>query len=270
MTACHVCGFAEPTVLEQPGSPFCLVSSDGKPAAGEAQFLHCPLCGVTQKAVLPNCGISAFLAYENYAHPEKPHPRDQEIADLILDFSPPNGARILDIGCGRGHLLRLLNECGPDFRLSGSEYDGYCRESVLAIPGVEEFFIQKAYRGPYDVIVLSHVLEHIPDPISFLRSIVGHLAPSGHMLVAVPNLATNPLDLVVADHCTHFTGRTLTMVCESAGFAVESLSARIVPRELVAILSTDHVQQPMLHLDRMRTRLGALRSALELARWEGK
>ena len=110
------------------------------------------------------------------------------------------------------------------------------REAVLSLPGVERFYSgpdPKSYEGTFDVISLSHVLEHVLDPIAFLKRISGQLAKRGRILVASPDLRPNPIDLVIADHCTHFEEHSLAYVAEKAGLAVDLLSASLLPKELM-------------------------------------
>jgi SAM-dependent methyltransferase len=153
--------------------------------------------------------------------------------------SLPEQGRLLDVGCSSGNLLTSFHGLRPTWRLSGTEQVDTWRDTVLALPGVEAFYSgpEPSYDGRFDVISLSHVLEHVPDPVSFLKGISGHLGEGGRILLASPNLRQNPIDLVIADHCTHFDEGSLSYVAERAGLTIELLSARLLPKELVAILA---------------------------------
>jgi hypothetical protein len=85
------------------------------------------------------------------------------------------------------------------------------------------------------VISLSHVLEHVPDPRAFLRALLAHIAPGGCFLIAVPDLRQNPIDLVIADHCTHFDANSFGRMLHNAGLAIDMLASDGLPKELVAI-----------------------------------
>jgi len=101
-------------------------------------------------------------------------------ADHVLELSAgfPAGAqppaRVLDIGCGDGALLAELAERRTDWRLAGIELaERAARLAAARCPKAEI----RAYDGetlPYgerefDLAILSHVLEHVPDPLGLLR-----------------------------------------------------------------------------------------------------
>jgi SAM-dependent methyltransferase len=96
---------------------------------------------------------------------------------------------ILDVGCGAGGPLRRWRRCG--YRdLTG--VDPYLKEEsdepglVLRRGGLD------AVTGTFDLIMMHHVLEHMPDPAGALRLARCLLRPGGSMLVRVP-LAGSPL-----------------------------------------------------------------------------
>jgi 2-polyprenyl-3-methyl-5-hydroxy-6-metoxy-1,4-benzoquinol methylase len=230
------------------------VSSDAQPVSGMAEFSLCANCLAVQKAVTPTWHAMAEQIYARYdinhqsqgAEPmifdsgKGSGPRSLILLRNFLDVvSLPKEGRLLDIGCSNGNLLKSFHDLRPSWKLSGYELVDTWREAVLSLPGVERFYSgpNPSYDGTFDVISLSHVLEHVPDPITFLKQHSGRLAERGRILVASPNLRQNPIDLVIADHCTHFEEHSLAYVAEKAGLAVELLSASLLPKELVAVLS---------------------------------
>jgi methionine biosynthesis protein MetW len=109
----------------------------------------------------------------------------------------PDGARVLDVGCATGYLAAELGRRGC--RVTGVEADPGAAEQARAhcerviVGDVEDRVVRDgvAALGPFDVVVLGDVLEHLRDPWSVLRA----LAPVGDRVVAsVPNVA-------------HWTGR---------------------------------------------------------------
>lgn len=219
-----------------------------------AEFSLCPNCLAVQKAATPAWHAMREQIYANYdinhqsqgAEPmifdsaKGSGPRSMILLRNFLDsFSLPREGRLLDIGCSNGNLLKSFHALRPCWKLSGYELVDTWRETVLSLPGVERFYSgpNPSYAGTFDVISLSHVLEHVPDPITFLRQVSGQLAEHGRILVASPNLRQNPIDLVIADHCTHFEEHSFAYVAKKAGLAIELLSASLLPKELVAVLS---------------------------------
>jgi 2-polyprenyl-3-methyl-5-hydroxy-6-metoxy-1,4-benzoquinol methylase len=254
VTACHVCGAPAIQALDQGGTRFRLVSSDVQPVDGTAEFGFCPACGTVQKAVTPAWRAMTERIYAHYdinhqgrgAEPmifdsaKGSGPRSLILLRNLLDtIGLPNDGRLLDIGCSNGNLLKSFHGLRPAWKLSGSELSDTWRDAVTALPGVEQFYsgLDPAYAGPYDLVSLSHVLEHVTDPAAFLRRISGQLREGGRILLAVPDLEQNPIDLLIADHCTHFDGESLASVAQRAGLALEFLSTSLLPKELIAVLS---------------------------------
>jgi len=143
------------------------------------------------------------------------------------------GARVLEVGSGIGTITREL-EPG--------------RELLIALE-VEPFYVERLrnlFRGkphvrPYlsdvaladwealraerlDTIVLSNVLEHIPDDAAAVRRFRQVLAPGGRVLVLVPALEQlfGSLDQAVGHH-RRYTPATLRAVLEENGFLIEKL-----------------------------------------------
>lgn len=254
MTDCHVCGRPDAERLVQKTKPYRLVSSDVRPAAGATEYLLCSNCLAVQKAITPAWKAMTEVIYATYdinhqsmgVEPtifdsaKGSGPRSLMLLRNLLDVVElPQQGRLLDFGCSNGNLLKSFHGLRPAWRLSGAELVDQWRDTVLALPGVEAFYSGQShvYDGKFDVISLSHVLEHIPDPSSFLRAMSDHLTDGGRILLATPNLRQNSVDLVIADHCSHFDEDSLRFVAEAAGLTVELLSVTMLPKELVTVLS---------------------------------
>jgi SAM-dependent methyltransferase len=242
----------EPLALKEP--PYRLVSSDVRPVSGVAEFSICPRCLTVQKLITPAWQAMTGQIYANYDINHQSRGAEPTIFDTAKGSGPRSlilmmnfldkvelaeHGRLLDIGCANGNLLKSFHGLRPNWKLSGAEPTEQWKETVLALPAVEAFYggPNPAYSGQFDVISLSHVLEHIPDPVAFLRSVSGRLTVRGRILLAVPNLRQNPTDLVIADHCSHFDEDSLSYVARKAGLGLELLSSTMLPKELVAILS---------------------------------
>jgi SAM-dependent methyltransferase len=251
---CHICGSSSVDKLPQAGTPFRLVSSDVQPVTGTAEYLLCSSCSTVQKAVTPSWQAMADHIYASYdinhqslgAEPmifdtaKGSGPRSLILLRNVLDkVDLPENGRLLDVGCSNGNLLKSFHGLRPAWKLSGAELVDKWRDTVLALPGVEAFYSgpEPSYDGSFDVISLSHLLEHVREPVTFLKGIAGRLSERGRILVASPNLRQNPIDLVIADHCTHFDEQSLSYVIDKAGLTAELLSSRLLPKELVAVLA---------------------------------
>jgi 2-polyprenyl-3-methyl-5-hydroxy-6-metoxy-1,4-benzoquinol methylase len=107
---------------------------------------------------------------------------------------PTDGARVLDVGFGWGHmLLTFPTSChlsGADISPSAiatasrnAQFTPYAGTSFHA---VRENVLSDLPPGPFDVIVCSHVLEHVPDDQALLQHLHARLAPGGVVVVFVP------------------------------------------------------------------------------------
>lgn len=145
----------------------------------------------------------------------------------------PRG-RVLDVGCGRGILLGLLRARG--WETSGVEFNDTAAEHARAELGLSVstggFLEASLPDRPFDVVVLWHVLEHLPHPVEALRRCREIVRPGGLLVVAVPNLESlqakatgrSWFHLDVPRHYFHFRLRVLRRLVEEAGFQVEEVS----------------------------------------------
>jgi cyclopropane fatty-acyl-phospholipid synthase-like methyltransferase len=165
-------------------------------------------------------------------------PRSKRIiSGLIENYSLLDNGHLLDIGCGNGSFLRTFHECKPEWHLSGSEINDHDHEFIYSIPRFETLWCcsPKEIPGIYNVISMIHVLEHIVSPVCFLKDIRGRLSDDGVILIEVPNYKTNPFDLIIADHATHFSPGTLQSIVEMAGLNIIWMSDSWVPKEITLV-----------------------------------
>jgi SAM-dependent methyltransferase len=168
-------------------------------------------------------------------------PRSQLLLEHVLsaaaDIDRDGPLAWMDFGCGKGNLLRELSRRPRGWKLYGADLSESNRGYIEDIPGVVEYFSGgvDTLTGEFDVLSLSHVLEHVPTPLQFLKTLRKHIKPDGHLLIAVPSWHYNPMDLLVVDHCIHFTQWQLSALLRAAGFALLSIDEQVLPKELVAI-----------------------------------
>ena len=110
----------------------------------------------------------------------------------ILRSFLPGRARVLDVGCGTGSLTNIVNE-GKGNEVYGIEPDE-TRAQVAKSRGIEVFcgILTEDYlrrQGPFDVVILADILEHLAEPAALLRLVARGLNPGGMVLISVPNVA---------------------------------------------------------------------------------
>lgn len=93
------------------------------------------------------------------------------------------GKRVIDFGCGDGGYLIRASQVAAS--VAGVELEHAMRKALNAEGMCCFSSIQEA--GQADVITLFHVLEHLEDPLSYLKEFRNYLSPDGLMIIEVPN-----------------------------------------------------------------------------------
>jgi SAM-dependent methyltransferase len=106
----------------------------------------------------------------------------------------PANARILDVGCGDGFHLSLLQEFGePGWRIEGVDTDERAiRAAEASGLVVHKGTIEKLELpdSAYDLVLLIMTIEHVSNPLSVMRAIARKLAPGGRLIVVTDNVAS--------------------------------------------------------------------------------
>ncbi len=142
--------------------------------------------------------------------------------------------RVLDVGCGRGLLLKEFQRRG--WTVQGTELSeggaAYAREVLGLEVSIGELSSLCFPPNHFDVVTLWHVLEHLPDPRVLLAEVNRILKPGGVLFVGVPNFGgcearvcrAGWFHLDVPRHLTHFTQDDLAKAVKEAGFGAQSWS----------------------------------------------
>jgi 2-polyprenyl-3-methyl-5-hydroxy-6-metoxy-1,4-benzoquinol methylase len=106
----------------------------------------------------------------------------------------PTGAVVLDIGAGNGLLGRIVQALDPSVTIDGVEPSeagaSQAGEHYRTFhTGYAEDFLREHPDHHYDVIVLNDVIEHLPDPVAFLRELREVVGPTARFLLSTPNVA---------------------------------------------------------------------------------
>jgi 2-polyprenyl-3-methyl-5-hydroxy-6-metoxy-1,4-benzoquinol methylase len=110
--------------------------------------------------------------------------KDSALLDFLYIPYCQNSKTILDFGCGNGTLIKKLKYYG--FNVSGVDFDEKAI-SELKKDGIEVYSSLKLVSKKYDIIIMSHILEHLVDPESDLIEISNLLNIDGMLIIATPN-----------------------------------------------------------------------------------
>lgn len=118
----------------------------------------------------------------------------REVISAAFPQRAPGSLRLLDVGCGNGSQLALPLAISHGFQITGVDPDQRSIEHAKRLAGhraninfrcgqVEDLFDE----GPFDVVILSEVLEHLERPAEMLAAGASLVDQNGIVIVTVPN-----------------------------------------------------------------------------------
>lgn len=231
---CNLCGSTDAQVLFEAG------------VAQASRIVKCRQCGLmyaSPRAKLPD--QEEIKDYDpEFTKKTREHSRDRyekeeyqvrdyEDTRAYLRSTYPARGRLLEIGCSMGFLLATFREDGWD--VEGIEPNrGYCDfigeyHGIKAAASIlEESNISS---DSFDVVVMLHVIEHVPDPLGTLKEIYRVLKPGGTLILETPRydslmfrlLQHRERSISCDGHIYFFTTDTLRQLSREAGFEVEKI-----------------------------------------------
>jgi 2-polyprenyl-3-methyl-5-hydroxy-6-metoxy-1,4-benzoquinol methylase len=210
-------------------------------SGGEFEVVRCSTCTLvyTNPRVSPD-QISLFYPHQYYGDKSKRFRRVIEAllptfkvqrAKTIMHYKTTG--RVLDVGCGRGVFLAEMRKRG--WEVVGTELSegacGFAREELgLNVVACSDLRKCGFETESFDVVTLSHVLEHLPNPLETLLEAARILEEDGLLFLAVPNVDSFQARISgpkwalwdVPRHYYHFSPETLRRMLDLAGFSVIS------------------------------------------------
>jgi 2-polyprenyl-3-methyl-5-hydroxy-6-metoxy-1,4-benzoquinol methylase len=101
------------------------------------------------------------------------------------------GGRLLDVGCGSGDWIMFMRGLG--WQVNGNDFDANAVKTArgrgldVECGSLEQ---QNYATGAYDAVTLSHVIEHVPDPVQTLAECRRILKPGGKLVLFTPNASS--------------------------------------------------------------------------------
>ena len=149
------------------------------------------------------------------------------------DSLPGGKPRLLDIGCATGSLLEHLQErgwesTGVEISKPQAEYGRKKRNLDIKSLSLKE----NNFPGNcFNVVLASHLIEHLNDPAALVKEIRRILIASGRFFVTTPNIAGFQARLfggrwrsAIFDHLYLFSVKTLSRLLQENGFVIEKIS----------------------------------------------
>jgi 2-polyprenyl-3-methyl-5-hydroxy-6-metoxy-1,4-benzoquinol methylase len=227
--ACNVCGSSEQ-------QPFC-------PENG-LSLVQCTDCGLVYVSPRPDSnelyalygetyfhnGESGVVGYTNYLKDEA-NIRKTFAGRLqrLERFVKPG--RLLDVGCAAGFFLDEAHKRG--WQVEGMDVSSFAVEYARNRFGydVEHGSLTDLEypAGAYDVVSLWDVIEHVPDPMAYVRKAASLLRPGGVLALATPDVGSLPARMtgprwvgykLSEEHVYYFSTRMLTRMLNEAGMEV--------------------------------------------------
>jgi SAM-dependent methyltransferase len=235
-TRCPLCGADAPLLWDEPRDLeyFMEASYD---------FLRCSGCGLVFMDPMPTREELPGLYPSNYHNFDAPSGR---IPALLLDryyahqvrtcrkHLPPGGS-VLEVGCAAGDVLERLQGAGhrvTGIELSKEACDLAAQKGLDVFQGtLDEFETDQRF----DLVFMSHVIEHVIDPVATVAKIARLLQPGGVLYIETPNVRSLDARLWrqgwglihYPRHLYLFDRTTIRRLLERGGLSVESVKPEL-------------------------------------------
>ena len=216
----------------------------------------CASCGVAFANPLPTAG-ELETAYSPSGEWGRHRQEEQEkqvtrrrleelfapVADRFDVLRPAPRAAVLDFGCGLGGMLDAFAAVGWEtYGIEPAMKTAFVRHRELTTIPIEPRF---------DLAILHHVLEHVTEPLTILRTIAAAVRPGGYVLISVPNL--DDLDqhgeikycIRSQVHVLAYSSQCLQWIAADAGFRVVSSMGTRKMRQRVVLARREAGVKPV-------------------------
>ncbi len=209
------------------------------------QLSRCTSCNLVRtEPVLNDGGLEKYYSLSYYGNGEKKFVGVAEILTYLFNYTRAHiilsylryhrkhvtntSPRILDIGCGRGNLLKIMEQKGCDcYGIERAEFPTNELSHKIHIyrGNLEDTSFEENF---FDAVIIWHVLEHINNPILMIQKTARILRTGGIQVIAVPNFGSFQarafrkywFHLDLPRHVHHFTADVLLRLLKQNGFEI--------------------------------------------------
>jgi 2-polyprenyl-3-methyl-5-hydroxy-6-metoxy-1,4-benzoquinol methylase len=228
----------------------------------------CLNCGIRFTQPMPDeAHIGAYYQSENYiSHSDTKEGIVNRLYHMARQWmlnskrkmavNSASSSTLLDVGSGTGYFLQHMLNHG--YQVLGVEVDEGARSFAQQQFGLDvrtpDELTQGKITGPFGLISMWHVLEHVHDPKLYLTRLYQLLEPGGLLLIAVPNYTS--LDAQhyrghwaaydVPRHLWHFSPKAMTRLVDEMGFKVIQKKRLPLDPFYVALLSEKYLKRGVM------------------------
>lgn len=201
--------------------------------ADTVDLIECRACGLQyfSPSVVGTAALYENLATGSYYRPLR--------WDQLLVLSTVNSDdRVVDLGCGNGSFVeaavdRGAHATGVDFSVAAGLTGVGQGQYINARADLHADAVDKilAAVGPSDLVTAFQLVEHLSDPVSFVRAAATLLVDGGRLVISVPNRDRFAIDSIQALDCpphhqTRWTSDQLRLLGQRSGLVVVNVVAQ--------------------------------------------
>jgi 2-polyprenyl-3-methyl-5-hydroxy-6-metoxy-1,4-benzoquinol methylase len=194
------------------------------------QWVRCNLCGLLRSDPISDIDLKELYQNSTFDYSQELHGLKNSYSKLVLKAIPkPNGKVLIEIGGGNGFFLEEALELGFE---SVVEIEPSLHAYNQASETVKKFFITDVLKPGLvsdqsaDIVVIFHVLDHLPDPLQTLKLVNNLLKPGGRICIAVHNVNSISAKLLKSkspifdvEHLYLYSKSTISQILDLADFS---------------------------------------------------
>jgi 2-polyprenyl-3-methyl-5-hydroxy-6-metoxy-1,4-benzoquinol methylase len=170
--------------------------------------------------------------------------RSENILNYLITnefFTFDKCLKILEYGCGNGPFISALRESDlKNYLVDAADVSNNFEAELRSNPNFRKFYNLEfeLIREEYDLIIMSHVLEHLSNPVEIINSLVQKLSKDGILFIQIPDSEKNPFDFTIADHLSHFNHKNVITLEKHLNLNKFFIVEEVVKKEISIIIGS--------------------------------